>query len=474
MYTEVSDDGGLSWSAAVVLAAVSWPSSDPPANTFGPNSLVFSNVDDGYAYGPDLYQTRDGGRIWRQLPVSGQVAAAAAVSGGVWLAVLRGCGDYGCTGWDLDAVDAQAQVRALPKQPAPIAPPPGVTKVGVPTQLLRPDAATAYLIGFDNLQVTHNAGASWTQATFPCKGAYDDTVDFSAGQLDDAVGRSCARESGAGMQQKQLWRSTDSGANWGGPLPLESDGYSSPITAVNTDVAWRYGDRGNVLHTADGGRSWQAMLPELFNQAFGPPTAFSALANNAWIFDPYGPYDTDARHLYITTDAGQSWRTITFTSLALTTPTLAAPGATKDCTSAQLAVTLGKRGQAMNQPAIAVIFTNTSSTPCTLYGYPGVAGLDAQGHQLVQAYRTPQVYIGGAPDGVPATELSVASGAQASALIGGTAQPANGQTTCPPDYAAVLVTPPGTSTSTKLSVDFPSCEGLAITPVVPGPTGGAF
>ncbi len=141
VYTELSDDGGLSWSAAVVLTAVSWSTSDPPANTFGPNNLVFSNADDGYAYGPDLYQTRDGGRTWRQLPVNGQVAAAAAVSDGVWLAVWHGCGGDGCTGWDLETVDAQGQVRALPKQPAPIAPPPGVSKVGVPTQLLRPDAA---------------------------------------------------------------------------------------------------------------------------------------------------------------------------------------------------------------------------------------------------------------------------------------------------------------------------------------------
>jgi hypothetical protein len=138
-----------------------------------------------------------------------------------------------------------------------------------------------------------------------------------------------------------------------------------------------------------------------------------------------------------------------------------------------LAVTLGERQQVMNQPVIAIIFTNTSSTPCTLYGYPGVAGLDAHGDQSVQAYRTPQVYMGGAPTGVP-TPVTVVSGAQASALIGGTAQPVNGQTTCAPDYSAVLVTPPGTSGSSKRSVDFPSCTGLAITPVVPGPTGGLF
>jgi hypothetical protein len=270
-----------------------------------------------------------------------------------------------------------------------------------------------------------------------------------------------------------LWRSSNSGTSWQGPLPLESDGYSDQITAVNTNVAWRYGDRGNVLHTADGGRSWQVMLPDLFNQAYGPPTAFAALDNDAWIFDPYGPYDTDPRHLYLTTDSGGNWRTITLASLAVTTAASARTSTTKACTSAQLSVTLGERQQVMAQPAIAVIFTNTSDAPCTLYGYPGVAGLDAQGHQIAQAYRTPQVYMGGAPSGV-LTRVALANGAQASALIGGGANPINGQATCPADYAKVLVTPPGTSAPTKLSLDFPSCTGLAITPVVPGPTGGLF
>jgi hypothetical protein len=471
VFTKVSVDGGVTWSAPAVLTAVSWPSPDPPWHTLGANNLVFTTADDGYAYGPDLYQTRDGGRSWRQLPVTGQVAAAAAVGTDVWFAVWHGCGDYGCTSWELDAADDQGQVRRLSTQPMPIAPPPGVTKVGVPTQLLRPDASTAYLSGFDSLQVTHDGGGKWTRATFPCDSEYDDTVDLSAGN-PTMLWAVCASESGAGMEQKQLWRSINFGTSWQGPLPLESDGYSNQITAINTDVAWRYGDRGNVLRTGDGGRSWQVMLPDLFNTAYGAPTAFAALANDAWIFDPYGPYDTDPRHLYVTTDAGGRWRTITLASLAVTA--VSGPsGTTSACTSAQLAVTLGERQQVMAQPAIAVVFTNTSDTPCTLYGYPGVAGLDSFGHQIAQAFRTPQVYEGGAPTGVPAT-VTLASGAQASASIGGGANPINAALTCPADYTAALITPPGTTASTVLPIDFPSCSGLAVTPVVPCATGGFF
>lgn len=116
----------------------------------------------------------------------------------------------------------------------------------------------------------------------------------------------------------------------------------------------------------------------------------------------------------------------------------------------------------MNQPAIAVIFTNTSATPCTMYGYPGVTGLDAHGHQIAQAYRTPQVYMGGAPSGFP-TQVTVASGAHASALIGGTAQPVNGQTTCAADYAAV-------SSHHPARVRRPNCPSISHrVPALPSP-----
>ena len=70
-------------------------------------------------------------------------------------------------------------------------------------------------------------------------------------------------------------------------------------------------------------------------------------------------------------------------TLATASATRAAPpGAPKACASAQLAITLGERQQVMAQPAIAVIFTNTGDAPCTLSGYPGVAGLDMGGHQI--------------------------------------------------------------------------------------------
>jgi Protein of unknown function (DUF4232) len=143
------------------------------------------------------------------------------------------------------------------------------------------------------------------------------------------------------------------------------------------------------------------------------------------------------------------------------------------CVADHLRISLGQRQQAMNQPAQVIVFTNTSSTPCVLSGYPIVAGLDSARRQITQAQQVNAIYLGGATNGV-AGDVRLAADADASSLVGGADQPIGGAASCPPDYAGLLVTPPGTTRSTHLDVDFPSCAGLEVTPVVAGSSGGLF
>jgi hypothetical protein len=142
------------------------------------------------------------------------------------------------------------------------------------------------------------------------------------------------------------------------------------------------------------------------------------------------------------------------------------------CAGDQLTVAFEKRVQVMSQPAVVIVFTNTSASGCTLYGYPDVAGLDSDGRQTTRAVRTPTVYEGGAMDGPSSVALD--AGGQASALVGGGANPINGATACDADFAAFSVTAPGTTIATRLGIDFPSCAGLAVTPAVAGSSGGLF
>ncbi|MFC1420506.1 DUF4232 domain-containing protein [Streptacidiphilus cavernicola] len=139
------------------------------------------------------------------------------------------------------------------------------------------------------------------------------------------------------------------------------------------------------------------------------------------------------------------------------------PAGAAACTGSQIAVSAGQSNGAAGHIGARVIFKNTSSAACTLYGFPGVAGLDAAGKQQVQAKRTTNGYLGSAS----ASTVLVAPGATASALVGGVDVPSGNLTSCP-SYPALLVTPPGTKTSTKVALQMPGCPTLVVYPVVAG------
>ena len=184
--------------------------------------------------------------------------------------------------------------------------------------------------------------------------------------------------------------------------------------------------------------------------------------------------------------AGQATTTTTTTtntSAAQTTPTFETPTteepAVAGCKNGQISVTNAGGGSGLGHQDQVILFTNQSRSTCSLTGFPGVAGLDAEGNQVVQAQRTPGGYLGGLPPGVtvPPT-VPLMPGQTASAVIEGTDVPVGSATTCP-HYPALLVTPPGLSDSVRVSVSdqgtnppgFPGCSPIEVHPVVPGSTG---
>jgi hypothetical protein len=140
--------------------------------------------------------------------------------------------------------------------------------------------------------------------------------------------------------------------------------------------------------------------------------------------------------------------------------TTAAAG-TFTCTQDQLTATTGGTAKEDVQ-VLAIVFTNHSSSSCTVTGYPGVAGLDAAGTQTAQAARTP---------GLATPTITLAPGASGSALVK-TAK-VNSAPDC--EFAGGLaVTPPNTSTTVKLTDPddkLNSCS-LTVTPIVSGSNGG--
>jgi Protein of unknown function (DUF4232) len=143
--------------------------------------------------------------------------------------------------------------------------------------------------------------------------------------------------------------------------------------------------------------------------------------------------------------------------------------AAAECTTAQLKVAYTGNTQirngaldGMSHADSVITFTNVSSATCRTQGYPGVAALDAAGHQLKQAVRgrasTGQIRL-----------IVLAPGQVASAEITGDTASCTTLT----KIAAFLVTVPDQRTSTRLPGAHDFCLGsLGIGPLQRGDAAG--
>jgi hypothetical protein len=127
----------------------------------------------------------------------------------------------------------------------------------------------------------------------------------------------------------------------------------------------------------------------------------------------------------------------------------------------------------MGHIGVVLVFKNTSAQTCKLMGYPGVAGLDAAGKQVMQATRTLNGYLRVVPRGHAPPVVTLTTGQSASAFVEGTDVPTGNRTSCP-TYPKLLVTPPNTTQSVVISASMPGCSPVQVHPVVPGTTGSAI
>ncbi len=181
-----------------------------------------------------------------------------------------------------------------------------------------------------------------------------------------------------------------------------------------------------------------------------------------------------------TSETGTVATTVTtVTKTAIATPTTTSStssstttvAATPPCAASELQVEAASLGAAAGHEGLVLLFKNIAPGACTLTGYPGVAGLDSAGNQVTQAQRMLSAYMGGYQGSSPTPPtVTLATGETASATVQGSDVTVGNETTCP-TLAAMLVTPPNTSTSVRLPQAPPDCSGLIVTPVVPGMSG---
>jgi hypothetical protein len=156
---------------------------------------------------------------------------------------------------------------------------------------------------------------------------------------------------------------------------------------------------------------------------------------------------------------------VPFAAPSSATPRTAVP----HCTDSQLRIREGHGDGAAGHVGFAIRFKNHSGTTCSVRGYPGAAGLNKHGKQVVQATRTKRGMIGGLKPGHAIPTVVLKPGHVASAVIEGVDVPVQGHK-CRTLHG-LLVTAPNDFDAVHLHSAPPDCDGIQIHPVVKGKTG---
>jgi hypothetical protein len=299
-------DGGRTWFAvpAPDAAPADIYQGIPPVGAVG--AIAFTSARDGWAFGPGLWQTRDGGATWQQLTAPGGPVQDLGVSGDRVLAVTGRCGvDYPACSFRVYAAAAGSDSwRAVP----------GAVGTGVSSVRIVVSGGVGYLfaVAADHgpdllLAGPVNGAARWRPRPDPCRSAMSGALAAAPGWL--FLG--CGQEPGAGNQLKTAWLSGDGGRSWRELASPPFGGYLSAASMSPGGTIFLSGSRMDLYISRDRGRGWQ-QSPSLDSAA--------GLANAGWPLTGLTITDTQGvayqeglgrPQIWLTSDGGRYWTPVT-------------------------------------------------------------------------------------------------------------------------------------------------------------------
>jgi hypothetical protein len=255
-------DAGNSWTG------VPAPLTGPADGAAGVSQIRFLNNAEGWAFGPQLYATHDGGRTWTQVDTNGLRVTALETVGDRAFALFAACTGTGpayadrCTSYTLYSSPADADDWS----------PVGAATSGLPGRLAGGAASMiltetrGYLLAPDGMLYSGPADGStpWAQVKqIPCLVGRPLAAGQPTGALLAAAGTAnlfltCASSVAPGTQQdKRVFTSADGGIIWRNAGAAPSLGLATSAAATP--------DGGYVLATGQGievrpagSTTWQA------------------------------------------------------------------------------------------------------------------------------------------------------------------------------------------------------------------------
>jgi hypothetical protein len=300
-------DGGRTWTTA---HAPDVPPTDifqgrPPASGVG--TILFTSARSGWAFGPALWQTRDGGLTWRKMRGPGGPVLDLGVAGNRVLAVTGQCGvDYpACSIRVYSAAAGSDDWLVIP----------GAVGTGVSSVRLAVSGGVGYVfavtadLGKPQLIAGPVSGAvRWRSLPNPCRFAGSGALAASPG---GRLFLGCGGEPGAGNQLKTAWLSDDGARSWRKLATPPFGGYLAGASMSSGGTIFLSGDRMDVYISWDRGRSWHES-PSLQNAAGLAEAGFPLVGMT--VTDARGfafQEGAAAQQVWLSRDGGRHWTPVT-------------------------------------------------------------------------------------------------------------------------------------------------------------------
>lgn len=255
-----TDDGGTTWTNATEIGSVA-----ASGNAVVTTHVRFSGQN-GWIFGPGIFDTHDGGRTWANA-YGGSIAALEAVGTSAW--ALTGCANQvgACAPTLLVSAVGTDQWSKAPVQP-PIEPLAGGNTYTRDATLERSPNNVSFLADQGQLLVSRDVGRSWQILASPCPQI------AGVRSLDGiSVWVVCSEIVGVHAEaSKQVYVSGDGGRTWqlradnhadvisGSSRTIPIDGYIDAFVQTAPSVALYGSEYGSgVTRTSDSGRRWHGI-----------------------------------------------------------------------------------------------------------------------------------------------------------------------------------------------------------------------
>jgi photosystem II stability/assembly factor-like uncharacterized protein len=254
------------------------------------SQLRFASPLDGYAFGPELWQTADGGATWANVLIPGQVTELEAADGEAY-ALITDAGSANSTSNELLTAPVGSHQWRQVSTPTPLG-------YGAQFALSGPNL---YVLGGNGdlvLLYSTDKGAQFSQRVDPCTAGLGGSVTAAADGTS-TLWAACP----TGMMAEAML-STDGGVTWRVATATGAFPNSLTLAAASSSVALASPApetlSGALVRTTNGGSTYAAVL------------SGSSPSSVSWVgfSDPSRAYALLAGSLFESSDGGSTWRSV--------------------------------------------------------------------------------------------------------------------------------------------------------------------